>query len=108
MSGRGVSNNDDDGDGATNYEEEIAGTSKTDPNDVFKVTPVSVSTNGIASFHLPTKAGRSYQLQTTYNLVYVPWYNIGDELIGSGSMTNMAAQANKKEFYYRVRVYKND
>jgi astacin len=109
VNGQGISNNDSDGDGASNYEDYIAGTDPHKASEVFTVLPTGIDTNGIASFEITGKAGRSYQLQTTDNLVYIPFYNVGDEVIGNeGSNIVFTAPTDHRPRCYRVIVNKNE
>ena len=107
VNGRGITTADDDGDGSPNYHEYITGTDPTDPLDVFTVAP-TVFTNGIAQFEIETTDGRSYQLQTTPNVLYVDWYNVGEELNGDGERMQLSAPMDHNILYFRVVVNKNN
>jgi len=107
VNGRGITLEDDDGDGASNYAEYIAGTDQNDPLDVLAIIPQGY-TNETAYFEIDTKNGRSYQLQANYLPQYIPWYNVGEEMIGGGSATNFTAPMSHDSLMFRIIVNKNN
>lgn len=107
VSGIGVTLNDDDGDGASNYAELIAGTNPNNPSDVFSVNPISF-TNGTAIFEFDSKSDRSYQLQANFLPQYLPFYNVSTNFAGNGTTMQISAPMTHDNLMFRIQVFKND
>ena len=75
---------DSDGDGVSDADETIAGTSSSDSNDFFEVRGI-LNTNGDLNITLPTKTNRNYVVQWTDNLADTnSWQDLDPAAMGSG------------------------
>ena len=75
-------NNDDDYDGRSNLEEEIAGTNPKDANSFFRVNSIDVSAGNIVDLIWPTVPGKRYQIQLSQDLTV--WLNAGGSMVADG------------------------
>ena len=90
-------NGDDDGDGMTNAQEDVAGTNPFDPNSIFRVTTVTST-----SVTWSTVPGRKYQLETasTPNGSYG---SVGSLITANGNSFSETVTVTPPAFY-RVRI----
>ncbi len=97
-------NNDDDGDGATNLEEEVAGTDPFDPLSVFKAELQRVGSNWrilwIAS------PGKGYRVETTSSLVN--WAADGPAIEDANGQTFIEFDGSGTQIFARVNVSDRD
>jgi hypothetical protein len=95
---------DTDQDGISDRDEFIAGTALNDKTEYFEVTNTSALGRSQLQVMYETKAGRSYQLQKTYNLQKA-WTNQGApySAVTDGSYTFHAPF--ETNAYYRLEVY---
>ena len=75
---------DKDGDGFTNLEESIAGTSAVDANDAPKIKEIVSAGDGI-HIRFPTVSGRRYQVRWRADLTTGDWENLGSHVDGDGT-----------------------
>jgi len=99
-----AANLDPDGDGASNWQEYLAGTNPMDPASVLQLTPMTSS----SSFTLqwPSVPGKTYMVQSSASLFSTGWATTASNLPGTGQMmqlsdTNTPAPAAR---FYRVQV----
>jgi hypothetical protein len=97
-----AANLDPDGDGASNWQEYVAGTNPQDPKSVLQVSPS-------ANFTLqwPSVPGKTYALETSTSLFSTNWTVLCGNLPGTGQImqvqdTNLPAPPAR---FYRVRVH---
>ena len=78
-------NADDDGDGALNYQEAVAGTNPHDATS-YPPTPVITMANGAVTLSCKSVAGKAYRIQTSDTLAAgTVWSNLGPLLLSDGS-----------------------
>lgn len=96
---------DPDGDGILNLDEYSAGTNPLDPSDVFRVSG-SVREGSSFSVTVPVKAGKSYVLQRTTDLLADDWSDVASSglVLLSGTLTLTDPAATSSGAIYRVRV----
>lgn len=96
-----AANGDEDGDGMTNGDEDIAGTNPMDNASRFEITSQTIETNGDVTITWDVVAGRSYTIQSRTDLATGTW---GTEASGlsSGNWTDENAIEDQK--FYRVVV----
>jgi sugar lactone lactonase YvrE len=95
---------DPDGDGASNWQEYVAGTNPMDPKSVLTLTPVGTAPN--FSVQWPSVPGKTYMVQSSASLFSTNWTMMASNLPGTGQMmqlsdTNASAQTGR---FYRVQV----
>ena len=90
---------DSDGDGVSNRNEFLAGTSPGDASDVLRVT-VSPGAQGL---HLQwnSKPGAFYQLQSSADLG--TWVNVGIPRLAAGSVDGLVLAGESTSAYYRIK-----
>lgn len=97
---------DEDGDGATNGEEAIAGTNPEDPTDYFRVTSTGISGEGVV-LTWSSKSGKAYAIQYSTTLLADSWIEIGS-MSGSDTETQFTDTDPERlaapEGYYRIEV----
>ncbi len=94
---------DKDGDGLTNIQEYAAGTNPGDASSVFRITSVA-RTSGGTQVTLPTKAGHSYKLYASGDLM-TSWTEVGLALPsanGSTSWTVPTPAGAAGRYFFRV------
>ena len=98
---------DYDGDGFTNEQERLAGTSPTDRDSALLLADFSKPTVG-DTFTLQWRSvsGITYQIQTTDSLLSNSWANIGDPVTATGPTTNTTVPIPPTDTrrFYRVTV----
>lgn len=93
---------DNDGDGATNLQEALAGTNPNDAQSRFLASAVAAPANAVA-VRWTGVAGKRYQLQSSPDLA--TWTDVGAPLVGAGAQlefTDPAPLPGKR--LYRVRI----
>jgi sugar lactone lactonase YvrE/chitodextrinase len=95
---------DPDADGASNWQEYVAGTNPEDPTSVLQLTGSLPLPNFTVQW--PSVVGKTYQVQSSTSLFSTNWTIIGSNLSGTGqtmqlSDTNLPAPPAK---FYRVQV----
>jgi hypothetical protein len=103
----GVSGPDDDpdADGATNRQEQLAGTAPADPSSTFRITGLSRSGNDI-TVAFSTVAGRLYKIERSANLSGGPWVTVFDDVPGTGGTVQRtdAGAGVQPQLYYRAQA----
>jgi sugar lactone lactonase YvrE len=98
-----AANLDPDGDGASNWQEYVAGTDPMDPTSVLKLTAAAAPN---FSVQWPSVPGKTYMVQSSTSLFSTNWTIIASNLPGTGMMMQLAdtnAPAPPARFY-RVQV----
>jgi len=95
---------DPDGDGASNWQEFVAGTNPMDPTSVLTLTPVAPSPNFAVQW--PSVPGKTYMVQSSASLFSTNWTIMASNLPGTGMMMqltdpNLPAPPGR---FYRVQV----
>jgi hypothetical protein len=97
-SGWSAAAGDNDGDGATNYQEFLAGTDPTDPRSVLKT---SFSQGDLGRYlNWNTRPGSIYQVQISTN--FVLWDNVGSARRAAGSSDSVLLGSAAGTAFYRV------
>ncbi len=91
---------DSDGDGVSNLDEFLAGTSPTDPESVLK-TSLKVTSQGVR-LEWGTVPGFVYQVQSSEDMQ--KWANLGAPRRATAKKDSMALEPDKKRFFRIVRV----
>jgi hypothetical protein len=91
-------NVDSDGDGASNWQEFLAGTDPRDPNSVLKVHLTNTSQGRRATWN--TVAGCVYQLQASGD--FVSWDDVGSPRLATGGTDSLLVPGTAGIGYYRV------
>jgi hypothetical protein len=99
-----AANLDPDGDGASNWQEYVAGTNPMDPASVLQLTPLAPSPN--FNLQWPSVPGKTYRVQSSASLFSTNWFTTASNLPGTGQMmqlsdTNLPAPPAR---FYRVQV----
>jgi hypothetical protein len=94
----GVGDVDSDGDGATNFEEFLAGTDPRNPNSVLRMWMSTTLAGPV--LHWSARPGYIYQVQATQDLKN--WTNIGPPRLAAGVNDAMAVSGQTGVGYYRV------
>jgi hypothetical protein len=76
---------DDDGDGQTNAQEQIAGTDPQDAESLFRIVGISLA-NGVATVTWTSVAGKTYDVWTTAEITE-PFIKVNDEPIPAAAGT---------------------
>jgi len=95
---------DPDGDGASNWQEYVAGTNPMDPASVLRLTPLAPAPNFTVQW--PSVPGKTYMVQSSSSLFATNWSTTASNLPGTGQMmqlsdTNTPAPPAR---FYRVQV----
>jgi Tol biopolymer transport system component len=97
------SNDDADGDGASNLQEYLAGTVPTAPTSVLQVTiSPSAAANGSALLTWPAVAGRGYRVQYKDNVSDPTWQDAAGGVTVLGNTGRWTLPAISSGRYYRV------
>jgi hypothetical protein len=89
---------DDDGDGASNYHEFLAGTDPTDPKSVLKV---SFSQGELGRYlNWKTRPGSIYQVQFSTN--FGGWENLGTPRRAAGTVDSLLLEGVYERAFYRI------
>ncbi len=91
---------DHDGDGMTNWEEYIAGTSPLDPESALRLDRMGEGTG----LRFQSVDGRRYRIQSSTNLLAPHWVFEGEPLIGDGNSLSLPASVPHDLIYYRIEV----
>ncbi len=94
---------DNDGDGMTNAQEELAGTDPNDPADYFRLTGASRDGTS-ATLTWTSKAGRSYTVEFSPSMEAASWTAVMDVGSAGDGETSFVTQLEEDEGYYRVRL----
>lgn len=95
---------DPDGDGLTNEEEYIAGTSPIDSGDVFKFSNIEIS-GDVIDFSFLSAAGLHYQLESSPSLVAPEWSTVMYNIVGDGAWKHPRFNDNiVSNSFYRLRT----
>jgi sugar lactone lactonase YvrE len=99
-----AANLDPDGDGASNWQEYVAGTNPMDPASVLQLTPLAPAPNFTVQW--PSVVGKTYMVQSSSSLISTNWSITASNLPGTGLMmqlsdTNLPAPPAR---FYRVQV----
>ena len=99
-----AANLDADGDGASNWQEYVAGTNPMDPTSVLQLTPLASAPNFTVQW--PSIVGKTYMVQSSSSLASTNWSITASNLPGTGQMmqlsdTNLSAPPAR---FYRVQV----
>lgn len=92
---------DNDGDGASNGDEDIAGTDFNDSSSKFEVGSQTMETNGDVTITWTPVAGRTYKVQTRTDLVTGDWLDVATGQT-SGTYSDLNPADSSK--FYRVVV----
>jgi hypothetical protein len=98
---------DPDGDGASNFDEFIAGTDPTDPQSYFKINQIGyINSQSGSSITFPGQAGRSYTLERTLDLVPSTWTPVATSGVLNSNQTLILndPQPPAGGAFYRVTV----
>jgi hypothetical protein len=95
-------NGDEDGDGMTNQQEDVAGTNPFDPTSVFKVTSITRPDANDVSLTWTTVPGKKYQVESASapNGTYNP---VGNQFTANGATLSETVSASSP-VYYHVRI----
>ena len=93
---------DRDGDGATDYEEFIAGTNPTNSLSVLEIAPFTPLNNGLVRYSWATVPGHNYRLEISTDLIH--WTPFSDWIQAASSTTSVTAPAPVNQRFYSLRV----
>lgn len=93
---------DHDGDGMSNWEEYVAGTSPHDPESLLQLDGLGQGQGTGLQFQ--SVAGRRYRVQSSASLVEPDWIAVGDTWIGNGEVLQIPITDFIDRPYYRVQV----
>jgi hypothetical protein len=93
-----TSTGDEDGDGASNAEEDAAGTNPMDGNSKFVISNQTMETDGDVTINWTPVVGKTYKVESSLTLAPDSWI---DEATGltSGPFTDTPAEGEDKKFY---------
>ena len=98
-----LASDDADGDGMSNLQEYLAGTSPIDANSVFRLW-AGVPAGGIMNLTWPAVTGRSYQVQYKTNLTDSVWLTLPGSVWVTGGQGRFSAPAPQPGGFYRAGV----
>ncbi len=99
-------NADADGDGASNFQESIAGTNPFDPTSSPTISAIVHSATNV-SVSMPSALGKMYQLQSTASLLssnLTVWTNETSMVARTGTVATLTAPVNRIAKYYRIVI----
>jgi hypothetical protein len=96
-----AANADPDGDGASNWQEYIAGTNPNDKTSVFSFTPGSAASNSGCTLQWPSVVNKHYSIQTSFSITQPQWTTVATNLVGTGQVMqwNDSNPSGKGQFY---------
>jgi subtilisin family serine protease len=97
---------DSDGDGMTDYQEVLAGTSPRDPSSVLRISAIAASNLDIL-ITFPSATNKHYRLESANSLRPPVWTATTNDIVGTGStleILDLGAATNAPARYYRVRL----
>ena len=95
-----AANADPDGDGASNWEEYVAGTNPLDATSVFQLLP-----GGSSTLQWPSVVNKSYTIQSSSSLSPGNWTTRAGNILGSGqTMQWIDTNATGQALFYRALV----
>ncbi|HUF62838.1 MAG TPA: hypothetical protein VMN36_12240 [Verrucomicrobiales bacterium] len=94
---------DNDGDGMTNAQEELAGTDPNDPADYFRITAASREGN-FTTIIWTSKPGKIYAVEFSPSMEAASWTPVIEVPSAGDGVTSFVATIEQKEGYYRVRL----
>lgn len=95
---------DPDGDGLSNEEEYIAGTSPVDAEEVFQLSDMQIS-GGVIDFSFLSADGLRYQLEKTPSLIASDWSTSIYNIVGDGAWKHLLViDAATSNGFYRLRT----
>jgi hypothetical protein len=102
----GDPNLDSDGDGLSNLQEAIAGTNPFDSRSLPRISPFTVSSNGVVAC-MAGVLGKRYQLQASETLcgsVVTNWYNETCMITRTNNMVALTAPADHPSKFFRMFI----
>jgi hypothetical protein len=96
--------NDEDGDGISNYDEYIAGTSPTDPQSSFRIQSLTHDPTSGFTVRWESVSGRIYTVYKSTDLATAPWIAATSPLPGTGAEMIYTAPTGDPGEFYRVGV----
>ncbi len=95
---------DPDGDGVTNWDEFIAGTSPTDPLDRLRIVRI-LSVADALRIDFPTRTNRLYTVEAAASLAPSPaWTAVAENLPGTDGLQSVTNRPGSPSGFYRLRV----
>jgi len=96
---------DPDGDGASNWEEYVAGTNPLDSTSVFQVLPGSSAAPSSFTLQWSSVANKSYTIQSSFSISPGNWTTLASNILGNGqTMQWTDSNATGKAQFYRALV----
>lgn len=93
-----------DNDGVCDYCEDIAGTDRFDLNDFFHINSIS-NYGGTVELYFNTSSNRHYSAEFTTNIVNgESWFDLGENMIGTGGTNSFSYDSEKGSAYFRLKV----